>query len=65
MIHKYQKMEATQVPLHRKMEYPYSLKQEGESDSCCNVDDVMDVMLSEKSLSQMRIPLIGGPCCCC
>ena len=63
-------MEATQVPIHRrmdaqKMEYPYSLKQEGESDSCYNVDDVMDVMLSEKSLSQMRIPHIGGPCCCC
>ena len=51
MIHKCQKMEATQVPIHRrmdaqKMEYPYSLKQEGESDICYNVDYVMDVMIS-------------------
>ena len=49
MIHKCQKMEATQVPIHRwmdaqEMEYPYngilfSLKQEGESDTCYNVDE--------------------------
>ena len=49
MIHKCQKMEATQVPIHRWMdaqetEYPYngilfSLKQEGVSDTCYNVDE--------------------------